>query len=172
LAAHAKMESIVEWVESRTAGGAKVVVAAHHRDVVDILANRFGGLKIQGGMTVDEVEAAKKKFQEDSSATVIVLSIQAAKTGHTLTAAQDILFVELPWTPADIDQTYSRLHRMGQRGSVTATYALCADTIDEEIYALISSKRSVVNTAVDGGSPEIELDVGAQLVLKLYESCL
>ena len=109
---------------------------------------------------------------EDSSATVIVLSIQAAKTGHTLTAAQDILFVELPWTPADIDQTYSRLHRMGQRGSVTATYALCADTIDEEIYALISSKRSVVNTAVDGGSPEIELDVGAQLVLKLYESCL
>ena len=170
LAAHAKMESIVEWVESRTAGGAKVVVAAHHRDIVDFLANRFGGLKIQGGMTVDEVEAAKKKFQEDSSATVIVCSIQAAKTGHTLTAAQDILFVELPWTPADVDQTYSRLHRMGQRGSVTATYALCADTIDEEIYALISSKRSVVNAAVDGGSPETELDVGAQLVFSLYQS--
>ena len=172
LAAHSKMESVIEWVESRVASGSKVVVAAHHRDVVDTLTNRLGALKIQGGMSVDEVEAAKKKFQEDSSATVIVLSIQAAKTGHTLTAAQDIIFVELPWTPADIDQTYSRLHRMGQRGSVTATYALCADTIDEDIYSLISSKRSVVNSAVDGGNPENELELGAQLVLGLYQKQL
>jgi SNF2 family DNA or RNA helicase len=169
LAAKAKMETINEWVEQRTSDGAKVVIAAHHRDVVDELANRFGGLKIQGGMSVEDVETAKKKFQEDSSATVMVLSIQAAKTGHTLTASQEILFVELPWTPADIDQTYSRLHRMGQRGSVTATYALCAGTIDEEIYSLIASKRNVVNSAVDGsGSPESELDMGAQLVMKLY----
>jgi SWI/SNF-related matrix-associated actin-dependent regulator 1 of chromatin subfamily A len=102
----------------------------------------------------------------------MVLSIQAAKTGHTLTASQEILFVELPWTPADIDQTYSRLHRMGQRGSVTATYALCAGTIDEEIYALIASKRHVVNSAVDGGSPESELELGAQLVMSLYTKAL
>lgn len=169
LAAKAKMETINEWVEQRTSDGAKVVIAAHHRDVVDELANRFGGLKIQGGMSVEDVETAKKKFQEESSATVMVLSIQAAKTGHTLTASQEILFVELPWTPADIDQTYSRLHRMGQRGSVTATYALCAGTIDEEIYSLIASKRNVVNSAVDGsGSPESELEMGAQLVLNLY----
>jgi SNF2 family DNA or RNA helicase len=172
LAAKAKMETINEWVEQRTADGSKVVIAAHHRDVVDELANRFGGLKIQGGMSVEDVEIAKKKFQEESSATVMVLSIQAAKTGHTLTASQEILFVELPWTPADIDQTYSRLHRMGQRGSVTATYALCAGTIDEEIYALIASKRHVVNSAVDGGSPESELELGAQLVMSLYTKAL
>ena len=167
LAAKAKMESVVEWVQERTNNGEKVVIAAHHRDVVDELANRFGGLKIQGGMTVEDVEEAKRKFQTDPEAKVITLSIQAAKTGHTLTAAQNIIFVELPWTPADVDQTYSRLHRMGQKGSVTATYALCANTIDEEIYALIASKRSVVSTAVDGGSPDAEVDIGQQLVLSL-----
>ena len=61
---------------------------------------------------------------------------------------------------------------MGQRGSVTATYALCANTIDEDIYSLISAKRSVVNSAVDGGSPEGELECGAQLVLKMYSEQL
>jgi SNF2 family DNA or RNA helicase len=167
LAAKAKMESVIEWVQQRTDNGAKVVIAAHHRDVVDELANRFGGLKIQGGMEVEEVEEVKKKFQTDPKAQVITLSIQAAKTGHTLTAAQDIIFVELPWTPADLDQTYSRLHRMGQKGSVTATYALCAGTIDEEIYSLIASKRSVVNTAVDGGPAGEDTDLGVQLVLSL-----
>jgi len=169
LSAKAKMESVIEWVQKRTDDGAKVVIAAHHRDIVDELANRFGGLKIQGGMSVEEVEEVKYKFQNDPKAQVITLSIQAAKTGHTLTAAQDIIFVELPWTPADIDQTYSRLHRMGQKGSVTATYALCANTIDEEIYSLIASKRKVVNTAVDGGPEGDEASVGVQLVLSLLE---
>lgn len=170
LAAKAKMESVVEWVQQRTENGAKVVIAAHHRDVVDELANRFGGLKIQGGMAVEEVEEVKRKFQNDPKCQVITLSIQAAKTGHTLTAAQDIIFVELPWTPADLDQTYSRLHRMGQKGSVTATYALCAGTIDEEIYSIIAAKRSVVTTAIDGGPAVDEDSVGAQLVMSLIGS--
>ena len=170
LAAKAKMESVVEWVQQRTENGAKVVIAAHHRDVVDELANRFGGLKIQGGMDVEEVEEVKRKFQTDPKCQVITLSIQAAKTGHTLTAAQDIIFVELPWTPADLDQTYSRLHRMGQKGSVTATYALCAGTIDEEIYSLIAAKRSVVTTAIDGGPAVDDASVGAQLVMSLMSS--
>ena len=76
--------------------------------------------------------------------------MQAAKTGHTLTAAQDVLFVELPWTPADVDQTYSRCHRLGQKGSVMATYMIANGTIDQEIFDLIDSKRSVVNAATEG----------------------
>ena len=167
LSAKAKMPVIEEWVQERVDDGKKVVIAAHHREIVDELARKFGGLKIQGGMSVEEVEEHKKKFQTlpASEAPVIVLSIQAAKTGHTLTAAQDVLFVELPWTPADVDQTYSRCHRLGQVGSVTATYILASQTIDEEIYSLIERKRGVVTAAVEGG-----LSVGgdaSQLILDL-----
>jgi hypothetical protein len=153
LAARAKMTAAVEWIEQHTEDGRQVVVAAHHRDIVDAVALKFGGLKIQGGMNVSEVEAAKAKFQEDG-APVLVLSIQAAKSGHTLTAAQEILFLEQPWTPADLDQTTARLHRIGQTGSVTATYMLLSGTIDEQIYDLINGKRAVVNQATEGGSSD------------------
>jgi SNF2 family DNA or RNA helicase len=168
IAAKAKMETAVEWVSERVGDGKKVVVAAHHRDIVDELARKFGGLKIQGGMSVEDVEESKQKFQTLSveDAPVIVLSIQAAKTGHTLTASEECLFVELPWTPADVDQTYSRLHRIGQKGSVTATYMLTSGTIDEDIYSLIERKRSVVNAAVDGGEFVSE-DSATQLILDL-----
>jgi len=173
LAAKAKMPIIKEWVESRVAEGRKVVIAAHHRDVVDELALAFGNLRIQGGMDINDVEEQKRKFMTMSceEAPVIVLSIQAAKTGHNLQVAQDVLFVELPWTPADVDQTYSRCHRLGQKSSVTATYLLCNGTIDEEIYSLIERKRGVVNQAVDGGPA----DEGAemfQLVINFLESGL
>lgn len=170
LAAKAKMDTVVEWVSERIDSGHKVVLAAHHRDIVDELANRFGGLKIQGGQSVEEVERTKSRFQCDpvDTAPVIVLSIQAAKEGHTLTAAQHVVFVELPWTPADVDQTYSRCHRIGQRGSVTATYVLCKGTVDEEIYALIDAKRAVIRAAVDGGGAG-EVDVAASLVGKYLQ---
>jgi len=170
LAAKAKMESVVEFVESHIGVGLKVVVAAHHREIVDELANKFGGLKIQGGMLVAEVEDAKSRFQEQSTedAPVIVLSIQAAKTGHTLTASQDVLFVELPWTPADVDQTYSRCHRLGQRGSVTATYLLCEGTVDEEIYNLISQKRGVVDAATEGGLVGVRQESVGQMIVGLF----
>ena len=172
LSAKAKMAFAEEWINERIEQGKKVVVAAHHRDIVDEIANRHGGLKIQGGMPVEAVEEAKKRFQEDTpgESPVIVLSIQAAKTGHTLTSAQDILFIEMPWTPADVDQTYSRLHRIGQKGSVTATYMLASGTVDEEIYDLIEEKRRVVDLATEGELTELE--DGAAGAGKVIESLL
>ena len=169
LSAKAKMPAIKEWVESRVADGKKVVIAAHHRDVVDELALAFGNLRIQGGMDIGDIEEQKRKFMElpCEEAPVIVLSIQAAKTGHNLQIAQDVLFVELPWTPADVDQTYSRCHRLGQKSSVTATYLLCDGTIDEDIYSLIERKRGVVNQAVDGG-PATEADSLGELLMGLF----
>lgn len=167
LAAQAKMPAIKDWIQSRIDAGRKVVIAAHHREVVDELAMMFGGLKIQGGMEVATVEAHKEAFQTlpVEEAPTIVLSIQAAKTGHTLTAAQDVLFVELPWTPSDVDQTYSRCHRLGQTGSVTATYFLAEGTIDLDIMKIIEEKRVVVNAAIDG-TPITEASRGAaELVL-------
>ena len=125
-----------------------------------MLANEYGGLKIQGGMSSADVEAAKKRFMEETAedAPVIVLSIQAAKTGHTLTAAEDMLFVEHPWTPADVDQVSARIHRIGTIGAVQITHALAAGTIDEQVFALINSKRIVVDAATEGViAPESEV---------------
>jgi hypothetical protein len=170
LSAKAKMPAVEEWVQSRIDAGKKVVIAAHHRDVVDELAKKFGNLRIQGGMDIADIEEQKRIFMTASAieAPCIVLSIQAAKTGHNLQVAQDVLFVELPWTPADVDQTYSRCHRLGQKSSVTATYMLCAGTIDEEIYSLIERKRGVVNQAVDGTEDE-EANVGS-LIMSLLSA--
>jgi SWI/SNF-related matrix-associated actin-dependent regulator 1 of chromatin subfamily A len=170
ISAKAKMQAVSEWIDARIENGKKVVVAAHHREVVDEIARKYGNLRIQGGMSVEEVEENKRRFQNESvdKSPVIVLSIQAAKTGHTLTAAEECLFVELPWTPADVDQTYSRLHRIGQKGSVTATYMLTSGSIDEEVYELIEKKRSVVDAAVDGGEI-VEENTSLQLILNLMD---
>jgi SNF2 family DNA or RNA helicase len=175
IAAKAKIKAVEEYVESLVDAGEKVVIAAHHREIVTDLANKYGGRKIQGGMDVSEIEEMKREFQEMSTedAPVIVLSIQAAKTGHTLTASSNVIFVELPWTPADVDQTYSRCHRLGQKNSVTASYFLAQDTIDEEIFSLIAEKRGIVTAAIEGHTLEKEEEsVARQIFLNLFDSAV
>ena len=164
LSAMGKIEAASEWIQERIDEDRKVIVAAHHRDVVDALAARFGGLKIQGGQSVKEVEAHKERFQTKpcSEAPVIVLSIQAAKEGHTLTAAQDVLFVELAWTSTDIDQTWGRAWRQGQKGKVFVTYMLGANTLDVPMFDMIGLRRIQVGLATQGR--DTSADVVASLL--------
>jgi SNF2 family DNA or RNA helicase len=67
-----------------------------------------------------------------------------------MTAASNVAFVELGWTPAAHDQAEDRVHRIGQEEAVTAWYLLAADTIDERIAAVIERKRELVRAATDG----------------------
>lgn len=158
LAALAKLPAVHEWVELHRQEG-PVVVAAHHRDVVDQIASQSGGVRIQGGANPVDVEENKRQFQA-GEVDVMVLSIQAAKMGHTLTAASNILMVEQPWTPADVDQTVARLHRIGQRDAVLATHMLAEGTIDEDLYRLVESKRRVVDAATEGRAVGGQMSVG------------
>lgn len=151
LATEAKLEATVSWIGDFMATGKKLVVFAHHRDVVDSLGARFAaGCTITGETSMTDRQRAVDTFQGDPECRVIVCSLKAAGVGLTLTAAGDVLFVEQGWTPADMDQAADRCHRYGQTDSVTAWVMLCADTIDETIAGLITSKRAVVNAATDG----------------------
>lgn len=168
-AATAKVPYIVEKVQELVDSGEKVVIAAHHRDVVDQYAAAFSGLKIQGGMTVAQVETTKKLFNETpvTEHPVLVLSVEAGKTGHTLCkqalagvgpACAYMVFAEQVWTPGDESQAQDRIWRIGQDREVWIANAICAGTYDEDIYRARMAKRSAINAAVDAIPSEVAAD--------------
>jgi SNF2 family DNA or RNA helicase len=163
LAALAKIEAVEEWAKERVENEEKVVLAAHHRAVVDAFADAFGAAKIQGGMKAEEVEAGKEDFQERDQM-VMVLSIQAGGTGHTLTAAKELGIVELPWTPADVEQTEGRVHRKGQTRGVLITTFVAEGTIDEQMVELLDEKRAIVEASIEGETTQ-QLSIAGDLLL-------
>jgi len=167
LAAQAKLPAALDWIGEFTASGEKLVVFAHHRDLVHALAERFGGLRIAGEAPPPARQAAVDRFQTDPQAQVVVCSIQAAGIGLTLTAASDVLFVEYAWTPAALEQAEDRCHRIGQHTPVTAWYTLAADTIDQDLLELVERKRAVVTTATDGDQPAGSVSVAGDLLERL-----
>ena len=155
LAAWAKMDAVEEWIDSFLEScDRKLVVFAHNVDVVDHLASKYGGLRVSGRDSLEERQHAVDSFQNNPKSRVIVLNLQAGGVGITLTAGSDVVFVQMGWTPGEHDQAEDRCHRIGQKNNVQAWYLLGSGTIDEDIYYLVDSKRSVVDAVTEGDEVE------------------
>jgi len=149
VAARGKLAAAVEWIESFEESE-KLVVFAHHRDIQASLADRFPeAARILGSDSLRTRDENVQRFQS-GEVPLCICSLEAASHGITLTAAANVAFLELGWTPAKHDQAEDRIHRIGQDRHVTAWYLLAAETVDERIAALIDHKRAVVGSITDG----------------------
>ena len=166
LAAQGKLPALFEWVQSFLESGEKLVLFATHQNIIDAIAEKFSSaLTITGETPQNHRQQIVDKFQTDPEAKLLVMNLKAGGVGLTLTAASNVAFFELGWTPADHNQAEDRCHRIGQKNSVNIWYLLASGTIDEEIYRLIDTKRKIVDAATEGGEME-ENSILQELIAK------
>lgn len=152
LAALAKMENTIKFVRDLVDDGEQVIIFAVHRDVVKAYAEEFDAPTIMGGMTVEKVEKAKEAFQSGEKP-VIVLNIEAGGTGHTLTAAANVVFAEYDWTPSGMEQCEGRADRRGQTRMVNSHWTMGVNgesTIDEVLVDILNGKATIAGAMLDG----------------------
>lgn len=171
LAAVGKVDEIISWVQDFLESDEKIVLFAVHKSVQHKLVDAFPGcVHVLGSDSAKERQDAVDKFQTDPSVKVIVCSLQAAAEGITLTAASNVAFVQYGWTPAEHDQAEARIHRIGQTaGSVNAWYLTAQDTVEDDMYALIQKKASIVKKALDGLDEGDVWESTKSFVESLYE---
>lgn len=141
----AKVPAAIDWIaEYLEAGGEKLVVFAHHRDVIGAIWTTFQGesVVVSGDLSSAERQAQVDAFQSNPKFRLFIGQIQAAGTGLTLTAASDVLFVESSWVPAENEQAAMRVHRIGQRNACVVRFAMLAGSIDEDIQRAVMRKTA------------------------------
>lgn len=170
IAVRGMLDSALEWVHNFLAGGKKLVVFVHHRETAQMILDelkQYNPVAIRGGDTAHQKEAAKQRFQTDASCRVAVCSLRAARLGITLTAASDVAFFELGWTPGEHDQAEDRVHRIGQQNACMAYYLLAERTIMGKIASVIDSKRGVIAGLIDQRETSAQEDILGALVTEL-----
>lgn len=151
MTAQGKIKAAIDWTKNFLDSGEKLVFFATHKKVIDKFMKEFGdcAVKIDGSVSQDARHDAVTRFQNDSKVKLFIGNIKAAGVGLTLTAASNVAFLELDWTPSAHDQAEDRCHRIGQENTVNVWYLLAENTIDDYIFDMISNKREIINNIMD-----------------------
>lgn len=120
------------------------LVVAHFRDSVEACARaaRVAGQEafwVHGGTPRQQRRDFIRAFQR-GNLQVLCASIDLISEGMTMVAGDQVVRVERSWRPHKNEQVLRRLHRIGQTRPVTAIDLVSADTVDESILDLLTSK--------------------------------
>ena len=149
----AKMERMIELVHEIVASGQKAIIFSNWESMTEVSKEKlksYNPAYITGATKADERMKEVERFQNDDKCKVIIGTIGAMGTGLTLTAAQNVIFLDSPWNMALKAQAEDRAHRIGTKGTVSVITLCCRDTIDERIEELVEKKGQIADALVDG----------------------
>lgn len=161
IAARGKISAAVEFIQDIMDSGEKLIVFAFLKEVVQAIKDVFPtAVTIVGENSSQERQTAVDRFQNDPKCQLIICNYKSAGVGLTLTASSRVAFIEFPWTFADCEQAEDRAHRIGQKDSVNCYYFLGRNTIDEDSWDIIQTKKDIANdvTGTDDQVPEKAVD--------------
>ena len=144
-----KIEPSVEYIKTQLEGGhEKIVVFAHHKDVIAGLEkglSEFRPVSVSGDTAPLERQKAVDRFQQDKSTRLFIASIGAGAVGFTLTAASYVIFVEFSWVPGENEQAVDRTHRIGQTKAVQTDFIVHQDSLDDRVLKVLLHKMKAID---------------------------
>lgn len=144
--ASAKLERLTADLEEVAASGQKALVFSQWVQTLERLKDHlqaFGPLEYHGGIPSSKRDDVLKRFKEDPSKHVLLMSYGAGAVGLNLQFAGYVFLFDRWWNPAVEDQAINRAHRLGAAGPVTVTRFVTRSTIEERIDQVLQEKREL-----------------------------
>jgi hypothetical protein len=162
--AAAKIPALLEFIEDYEEEEVPVVVFSAHLPPLKALAARAGWALIDGSVPTEERARTVEDFQA-GNLKGIACSFAAGGVGITLTHAHHVLCVDLPWTPALLQQAEDRCCRIGQAADSVHVRILAADhPVDQRVAELLIEKAAIIEATVEASAVET-LPVGIDATL-------
>ncbi len=147
----AKYEMLMELLQTLIEGKHKTVIFSQYTRMLQIMREDFEsrGIKFAylDGSSKNRLEIVKK-FNEDESLSVFLVSLKAGGTGLNLVGADTVIHYDMWWNPAVENQATDRVHRMGQKKNVSAYKLITLGTIEEKIAEMQKRKKGLVKKVV------------------------
>jgi len=119
------------------------------RLIAKAIANEYGIEMLHGGLSPSRRAETIRNFTHDSECKIL-LSSDIGQQGLNLQAADVVINYELHWNPARLQQRIGRLHRIGQKNTVTCINLTTIDTIEEHVFKVLREKTSLFRKIVEG----------------------
>lgn len=146
----AKIDRATEIIEDCIANGEKVVLFDIFTDTIKQLKTKLK--KYNPAIVIGEISdknAEIEKFRNNDDCKLIMGTIGALGTGYTLVEANNVIFLNNPWTYAERAQAEDRCHRIGASKTVVFYTLIAKNTIDEKIDKLVKTRQVMTDSLID-----------------------
>ncbi|KAG0210473.1 DNA repair protein rad16 [Mortierella sp. GBA30] len=154
-----KIEALVELLYNlqREDRSTKSICFSQYVTFLDLIKWRlekagFKCVKLDGHMTPYQRDASIKKFSDDPTITVFLISLKAGGVALNLTAASRVFICDPWWNPAAELQAMDRIHRIGQYRPIVITRLIIENSIESRILQLQEKKQAMVDSTI-GNDP-------------------
>jgi hypothetical protein len=149
----AKVGMVVDHIQKLIESDEPVICFAYHKSVVAVIKERLEKAGISVGIVTGSVASNKRQaivddFQ-DGKYDVILGNIIAMGVGFTLTRARFVVFAELDWVPALIEQAEDRAWRYGQINAVLVQHLVVDGSIEARMAIALLEKMGVIHVTLD-----------------------
>ena len=147
-----KIETVKELVNNIIEAGEKVLIFSSFNGPLEELADLYedNAVMIIGSTSVEDRGDIVKKFQKDPNTQIFLGGILSAGAGITLTAASNIIVLDYPWRPGDMEQLQNRAHRPGAEYECLNIYTITSrDSIDVFMKKVLSDKQEIIDQVID-----------------------
>lgn len=147
----AKYEMLLDLLQTLIEGKHKTVIFSQYTRMLQIMREDFEAKGIRfaylDGSSKNRLEVVKQ-FNEDKEIPVFLVSLKAGGTGLNLVGADTVIHYDMWWNPAVESQATDRVHRLGQKNSVSAYKLITLNTIEEKIAEMQKRKKGLVKKVV------------------------
>lgn len=147
----AKYDMLLDLLQTLVEGKHKTVIFSQYTRMLQIMKKDLEqrGIKFSylDGSSKNRLEVVKE-FNEDESISVFLVSLKAGGTGLNLVGADTVIHYDMWWNPAVESQATDRVHRMGQKNSVSSYKLITLGTIEEKIAEMQKRKKGLVKKVV------------------------
>lgn len=146
-----KYEMLLELLQTLIEGKHKTVIFSQYTRMLNIIREDLQkqGIRFEylDGSSKNRLSIVKK-FNEDEAVPIFLVSLKAGGSGLNLVGADTVIHYDMWWNPAVENQATDRVHRMGQKNSVSSYKLITLNTIEEKILELHNRKKGLVKEVI------------------------
>ena len=149
----AKRMALADRLEDLHSTEPVVVFCRFRSDLDDVAA-----VACELGRGYAEVSGERKDLERWQAGDAVILGVQmqSGGVGIDCSRAAFAFYYSLGYSLGDYEQSLARLRRPGQTRCVRYYHVVCTGTVDEQVYAALRERRSVIEAVLQQLSPRTE----------------
>lgn len=152
----------------------KVVIIDVFKDGLNQIYEKYKDIAVlhTGDYSPEERAEMVNMFQNNDNTKIFLGTVATSNFGLTLTAANKMILLTMPYTVGEYKQVVDRIYRIGQKNNVKIYAPLVKNTIDIDIFNMVMSKMNEVTYMLDNRKIDVDyklLDINDVLINHIKE---